>query len=308
MPYIDIARPSTWTKNIFILPGVCLAYFFNPSALGLHSIKGVMLAFLATCIVASSNYVLNEILDAPSDSHHPIKKRRPIPAGLINIGVAWMQWAFLAAAGVAIGFYVNYHTGMMALLLFVMGLIYNVEPIRCKDRAYLDVIIESINNPIRLALGWYGAGMTGPITLSAIVAYWMFGAFLMAIKRFAEYRYIADHAKASEYRKSFRDYSEEKLLLSSMFYACAFGISAGVFIARYSIELLIAAPFVAFAVAYYAHLGYGTNSTVQYPELLFKEKKLMLILAVVLTLSATALFLKIPMLTEFFQPLMSVAK
>ena len=29
-PYIDIARPDHWFKNIFMLPGVLLALFFSP--------------------------------------------------------------------------------------------------------------------------------------------------------------------------------------------------------------------------------------------------------------------------------------
>ena len=36
----------------------------------------------------------------------------------------------------------------------MMGILYNVEPIRTKDRAYVDVLSESINNPLRFLLGW----------------------------------------------------------------------------------------------------------------------------------------------------------
>ena len=36
---------------------------------------------LATCLVASSNYVLNELLDGPHDRLHPEKQHRPVPSG-----------------------------------------------------------------------------------------------------------------------------------------------------------------------------------------------------------------------------------
>jgi hypothetical protein len=36
----------------------------------------------------------------------------------------------------------------------MQGIFYNVRPMRTKDRAYLDVISESINNPLRLMIGW----------------------------------------------------------------------------------------------------------------------------------------------------------
>lgn len=41
-----------------------------------------------------------------------------------------------------------------SIFLLVMGVLYNVKPIRTKDRACVDVLSESINNPIRLVLGW----------------------------------------------------------------------------------------------------------------------------------------------------------
>ena len=42
-------------------------------------------------------------------------------------------------------------------LAILMGcaLLYNLPPIRLKDKAFLDVISESINNPLRLWLGWF---------------------------------------------------------------------------------------------------------------------------------------------------------
>ena len=36
-----------------------------------------------------------------------------------------------------------------------MGLAYNVPPVRLKEWPYLDVLSESVNNPLRLALGWF---------------------------------------------------------------------------------------------------------------------------------------------------------
>ena len=39
--------------------------------------------------------------------------------------------------------------------LWVMGCVYNVPPMRTKDRPWLDVLSEAINNPLRLLIGWY---------------------------------------------------------------------------------------------------------------------------------------------------------
>ncbi|MCK5214119.1 MAG: hypothetical protein KAR05_02045 [Candidatus Omnitrophica bacterium] len=78
-----------------------------------------------------------------------------------------------------------------------MGILYNVKPFRTKEKPYVDVLSESLNNPTRLMMGWFMV-VDGPLTpLSALIAYWMGGAFLMGVKRFAEYRFINDSKQAT---------------------------------------------------------------------------------------------------------------
>src|SRR5437588_11349906 len=86
-PYLSIARPDHWCKNVFMALGVVLAYFCHPEGLGLGALAAVLWAVATTCLVASSNYVLNEILDAPTDRSHPVKRHRPIPAGQVHLGL-----------------------------------------------------------------------------------------------------------------------------------------------------------------------------------------------------------------------------
>ena len=64
-PYVQIARVDHWFKNTFMLLGALLAFFYEPALLTWTSIPQLGLALLATCLVASSNYVVNELLDAP---------------------------------------------------------------------------------------------------------------------------------------------------------------------------------------------------------------------------------------------------
>jgi decaprenyl-phosphate phosphoribosyltransferase len=64
-PYVQIARIDHWFKNSFMLLGVLLAAFYEPAVVAWQSIALLTTAVLATCLVASSNYVLNELLDGP---------------------------------------------------------------------------------------------------------------------------------------------------------------------------------------------------------------------------------------------------
>jgi len=301
-PYIQLARPDHWFKNIFIVPGVLVAFFFEPSLQWSAVWPGIIGGILAACVIASSYYVLNEILDAPYDRHHPDKQSRPLPSGRARIPVAWAWYVVLSIVALTASFLINRAFGWTGLLLWIMGALYNVPPIRTKDIPYGDVLSESLNNPIRLALGWYSTGIGSAPPLSLFIAYWMFGAFLMAAKRFAEYRNIDDPARAARYRKSFGHYTQEKLMVSIMYYATLFALMGGYFIARYRFELILATPAVAYCMAYYLHMAYKPNSPVQQPEHLFRHKKLMLAVSMTFILCAALLFINMDSLRSFFTP------
>jgi 4-hydroxybenzoate polyprenyltransferase len=72
--YISIARPDHWFKNVFMVIGVLLAYLYYPNLFNEFDLSRFAWALAAVCLVASSNYVLNEILDAPTDRSHPHKR------------------------------------------------------------------------------------------------------------------------------------------------------------------------------------------------------------------------------------------
>lgn len=301
-PYIRIARPDHWFKNIFMAPGIVLVFFFEPSFLTRFPVAGIALGILSACLVSSSNYVLNEILDADDDKFHPEKRSRPIPSGTAKVSIAYIEWIVLAVAGLAAGFAVSRLFFTVAAILWIMGALYNVRPIRLKDKPYADVLSEAMNNPLRMALGWYSTGYAFMPPLSVLLAYWMFGSFLMATKRFAEYRRIGDPEQAEKYRWSFGYYTEERLLECILFYVALFAMFAGFFMARYHFELILATPLVAYSMAYYLHLGFKENSPVQRPESLYRCWKLMAIAGTAFAACTILLFVDLPSFSELFNP------
>lgn len=300
--YIAIARPSHWFKNIFIVPGILLGFYFCPDQIPPDYLQDLLIGLVSVCLVASSNYVLNEILDARGDAHHPDKRNRPIPSGRVSIPLAYAEWILLAALGLGLAAQVNPGLLWSNLALWVMGLVYNVPPIRCKDLPYLDVLSESVNNPIRMAIGWYSLGLEASPTLSVLLAYWMFGAFLMAIKRFAEYRHIGDAARAGAYRRSFRFYNEERLLVSILFYIALFGMFSGVFISRYRMELVLAIPFVGFAIASYFRLGFKAKSPAMTPEEVWHFPSVFVPVGLAFAVCASLLFVDFGELSHLLAP------
>jgi 4-hydroxybenzoate polyprenyltransferase len=300
--HLRILRADHWIKNVFALPGIVVALSMDHRALAaLHPVT-LALGLLALCIVTSSNYVINEVLDAPFDRAHPLKGRRPAACGEVLIPLAYVQWLALLAAGLALGLAVSRAFAGVLLALWVMGCLYNLPPVRTKDVAYVDVLSEAVNNPLRMLAGWYLTGATVVPPCSLLVSYWMVGSYFMAIKRFAEYREIADPARSAAYRRSFAYYSEERLLISITFYAAHAMLFLGAFIMRYRLELILSFPLVALVMAIYLSLGFKPNSAAQRPEGLYREPVLMTGVAACAALMLLLLFVDVPLVYTIFVP------
>ncbi|MBQ5533398.1 MAG: hypothetical protein IIU04_07600 [Bacteroidales bacterium] len=86
-------------------------------------------------------------------SHHP--KKRVAFTECIHPQAVWCIWGALANAGFTIPIFVNRAFLAMSFCLWLMGIIYNVRPIRTKDIPVIDVLSESVNTAIRLLMGWF---------------------------------------------------------------------------------------------------------------------------------------------------------
>ncbi len=311
--YVRIARPDNWVKNIFMFPGMLFALAIFKTPITSQLILNVLISVVATCLIASANYVINEYLDAEFDKFHPLKKKRTSVVRVVNPRIVYSEYALLSIIGLGLGYLINLQFLVILAFLLFMGIIYNVRPVRSKERVFLDVLSESVNNPIRFALGWF---IFTPAVLtvasfrdyfeilpptSIIIAYWMGGAFLMATKRFAEYRLIGDVEIAGLYRKSFKKYTENSLLISMFFYALTCAFFLGIFLVKNRIEMLISFPFFALLFAWYLKIGLLKDSPVQGSEKLYTRKWFMVYLVLFTLLLCALMFIDIPGLKWFLQ-------
>ena len=74
--------------------------------------------------------------NSPSPAAETIRRPLRVDSILVFVSLAVSKLFFLTSC-----------------LFLASGWIYNVSPVRTKDRAYLDVTSEALNNPIRLTLG-----------------------------------------------------------------------------------------------------------------------------------------------------------
>lgn len=300
--YVQIARVDHWFKNVFMLPGFLLALILTDATV-LQSIVPMLIALLSTGLVVSANYVMNEWLDAEFDRHHPVKRSRPSVAGSVKGRYVVIEYVVLVVAGLVLASLLTREFVYYSGALLVMGMLYNVPPIRLKDRVFLDVLSESINNPLRLLLGW-SALVSGALPPSSIlVAFWMGGAFLMAVKRYAEYRFIGDAERAGLYRRSFRYYTESSLLLTSFFCAVTSAFFLAIFLIKYRIELLLSFPLFAILFVWYLAMGMTPRSPTQDPEKLYRQGGFMAYVVFLGAVVALLLIVDIPWLQFFVERL-----
>ena len=71
-------RPKQWTKNLFIFAGLV----FDEKLFELPLLWRTSLAFVLLCLISSSIYLINDLVDLERDRTHPKKRKRPLRGGL----------------------------------------------------------------------------------------------------------------------------------------------------------------------------------------------------------------------------------
>jgi 4-hydroxybenzoate polyprenyltransferase len=100
--YLKVLRLDHWLKNVFIFFGHLVAIALVPAGVPqskLELASRIILSLVPACLIASANYIINEILDAPFDRMHPTKRFRPVPAGTVQIPILWMIMVALTGVG-----------------------------------------------------------------------------------------------------------------------------------------------------------------------------------------------------------------
>ncbi|CAN5899418.1 hypothetical protein BH11PSE3_BH11PSE3_01090 [soil metagenome] len=296
--YLAIARFDHSTKHVLIVPGIVLAYVLR----GVHTpslVLSIVAGFAAAICVASANYVINEWLDRHFDKFHPTKSKRSAVQKTLKREYVLVEWAAFLCIGFACAYAASTTMLVIAMLFALQGVFYNIRPMRTKDKAYLDVISESVNNPLRLMMGWAMVDATTLPPSSILALYWSGGAYLMAAKRLSEYREIvASHGKdlLARYRMSFASYSEATLTVSCLVYALMSSFFLSVFLVKYRIEYVLVAPIVIALFGYYLLLSMKPGSSAQSPEKLVHEHGLMLLVGLLAVSFLVLTFVNIPAL------------
>jgi 4-hydroxybenzoate polyprenyltransferase len=271
--YLDALRLNRWPRSLAILPGYIAAIVLSGDSArpGLASMGLLLLAFLLTWLISTANYIINEITDAPFDAHHPTKKHRPLVQKQINSRILMVVWLGLIVLCALISLALYNRPFQISLgALLIAGILYNVPPIRLKDIPFLDSTAESANNPIRFLIGWYVASVSAaPVWL--LIAWWLFGNFLMIGKRVAEKKFLSQ-AESQGYRKSLTRIGVPALVAFMVFNGLGFLAAFSLFLHQSGLSIMLwSLPLVLVYLAMFFRKSLQDPDGAEEPERLLKN-------------------------------------
>ena len=224
---IRTARPRQWLKNLSVFaPPIFLGNFF------VHSVFiAEFKAFIVFCIVSSGAYFINDIIDAPKDKLHPIKKNRPITSGKISLGLAWLiAFTCIATAVIYSALFIGSFFTLTIIAYAVIQLFYSMY---FRNVIILDALVVATGFILRVFAG--GFAVNSSISSWLILTTIGLSLLLAFGKRRSEKTILAEHLVDAETRKTLRHYPDT--LLDSMI-----SMSASFCIVAYSLFAFQVSP------------------------------------------------------------------
>ena len=197
LAFIETLRLHQWTKNSLLFAALVFSRNLDDGAKCLKT----LLAFLAFCLISSTVYVLNDVLDRNRDRAHPAKCHRPIASGRIRPGTALAGGVILFIASGVLGFFVNEGKAFPIALAgyFILNLAYSLF---LKKMVAADVMTVALGFLIRVIAG--GLAIGAPVSQWLIMCTFFGAAMLACCKRRAE---LDEAGDSSEARAVLADYS-----------------------------------------------------------------------------------------------------
>lgn len=222
--WIKALRIHQWLKNLLVFVPLLASHRFFDAAAWSSS----LIAFLAFSLCASGVYILNDLLDLPSDRRHPRKRLRPFAAGRLPLSQGLLAAVFLAICGFALAALVGPVFVAVLVGYYAMTLAYSL---RLKRVVMVDVVLLATLYTMRI--------IGGAAALNAGLSFWLlaFSMFIfLSLAMLKRYTELAGVLASGQSSASGRGYAVEDLSLIQ-----SLGASSG-YIAVMVLALYINSP------------------------------------------------------------------
>ncbi len=270
---IKTMRIKQWVKNGLIFAALVFdRQLTNPTAFA-RTLAG----FFLFCILSSTVYIINDIMDVEADRQHPRKKNRPIASGKLSIQAAWITAGIFLTATFICAYLLSPAFLVISVCYFVLNLAYSI---RLKHIVLIDVVILSIGFVLRVG---------GGVSLIQVERFspWLYVVtFLLALylgfgKRRAEIKLLS--SSAANHRKVLDGYSlpflDQIMMMISGTTIIAYSLytfSAPNLPANHSMMLTI--PFVVYGLLRYLQLTEIQEINLAPDEVLLVDRPLQIVI------------------------------
>lgn len=190
-------RVNQWIKNLLVFTAV----IFSGKLFDLWVVGQAIIAFGIFCLLSSTSYLLNDIIDYPYDKKHPVKRYRPIASGEISMQQATFTVFILTVVSLLLSLLFSVNFFFLALVFILLHFFYSLY---LKKFPTVDIFAISLSFILRAIGGEVVTGYHIPIWL--LLTIFFISLFMATVKRHAE---LITHGR--ETRESLYRYQEHFL-------------------------------------------------------------------------------------------------
>lgn len=263
---LELLRVKQYYKNLLVfLPLIFAGLLFNG-----NSILFVILAFISLCLISSTNYILNDIVDKNKDKLNPEKCQRPIASNKISTTTASIIAFILAILSLTLAIFLSTKLFLIILILFFLTQLYSLY---FKNEVFLDIIFISTNFILRAIAGAYVLNVR--ISPWLILCTFFLSLFLVVGKRKSEIFLLKE--KSKDYKPVLSLYSKEIIntLLTISTISLLISYSLYSFLSIYP-HLIYTLPVSLYVILRYFYLIENNNPLARHPEYFYKDIRLLI--------------------------------
>lgn len=152
------SRPTQWIKNLLVLAPL----IFSKNLFNYSLFCKAFIGFFLFCLLTSSIYILNDIVDAEEDREHPQKRNRPLASRKLKVSTAFIFALFILTLSLVLSFYLNTRFGLASLGYLILNLVYTMN---LKHVLILDVFC--------IAAGFLLRIIGGAVVINVEISRWL---------------------------------------------------------------------------------------------------------------------------------------
>jgi 4-hydroxybenzoate polyprenyltransferase len=143
---IKSMRPKQWTKNVLVFA----ALVFDRKLTVVPAIVDTVIGAVIFSLVASTIYLLNDLLDIEADRQHPRKRLRPIASGQVPLWLVWSAVVVILLVAFPLAYWLSPSFAVVCGVYFVLNLLYSTW---LKHVVLIDVLLLASFYVLRVVVG-----------------------------------------------------------------------------------------------------------------------------------------------------------